>query len=85
MTRTQISNNIPLMIMYDGIEKDFKQQKTILLIKNNNANTPEATLLFIVILLSGNVILNVPINVQYNEKPPNIETIKLDSVIAHQL
>ena len=83
MTRTQISNNIPLMIMYDGIEKDFKQQKTILLIKN--ANTPEATLLFIVVLLSGNVILNVPINVQHNEKPPNIETIKLDSVIAHQL
>lgn len=67
------------------MEKDFKQQKTILLIKNNNANTPEETLLFIVVLLSRNEILNVPINVQHNEKPPNIETSKFNSVIVHQL
>lgn len=85
MSKIQISNNIPLQIMYDGIEKDFKQQKTILLIKNNNANTPEETLLFIVVLLSRNEILNVPINVQHNEKPPNIETSKFNSVIVHQL
>lgn len=85
MSKIQISNNIPLQIMYDGIEKDFKQQKTILLIKNNNANTPEETLLFIVVLLSRNEILNAPINVQHNEKPPNIETSKFNSVIVHQL
>ena len=85
MSKIQISNNIPLQIMYDGIEKDFKQQKTILLIKNNNANTPEETLLFIVVLLSRNEILKAPINVQHNEKPPNIETRKFNSVIVHQL
>lgn len=85
MIKIQIINNTPLQIMYDGIEKDFKQQKTILLIKNNNANTPEETLLFIVVLLSRNEILNVPINVQHNEKPPNIETSKFNSVIVHQL
>lgn len=70
--------------MYNGYAKFATQQKTILLIKKSNANTPETTLMFTDVRLLSKEIPNVVAKVQTNVTPPHIETSRFASGILHQ-
>ena len=71
--------------MYNGYAKFATQQKTILLIKKSNANTPETTLMFTDVRLLSKEIPKVVTRVQHNVAPPKIETKRFASVVLHQL
>lgn len=74
-----------MTIIYNGAENDDKQPKTILSIINNNANTPERTLTFTVVRVSGIETPKVVPIVKSKPTPPKTAINMFISAHLHQL
>lgn len=83
--RNQISINMPLIITYNGVEKELTQQNIALLKTINNAKTPDSTRKFTVILESSNEIANILPKVSSMLTPPKIDSNICISAFRHQL